>query len=159
MMMITLEGVEQVQRRFAALGLHLFPATRRGLARAGQRGAALLQAFAPRSTQQRDHLADSFRSAVGGTGTELYADITTTMPDRARFVREGTRPHPITARPGGVLRFDWPQGPRGPGIYFFRRVNHPGTAPNDFVAAALDEIRQAALAELTIAIAQEVDRG
>lgn len=44
-------------------------------------------------------------------------------------VPPGTRPHPIQARRARALRFYWKKGPRGPGIYFFKRVQHPGYRP------------------------------
>ncbi|MGA5202815.1 hypothetical protein [Streptomyces variegatus] len=49
-----------------------------------------------------------------------------------RFVLDGTRPHIIVPRRAKALRF---QG-RG-GIVFAKRVRHPGTRPNDFMAEAL----------------------
>jgi hypothetical protein len=48
------------------------------------------------------------------------------------FVHEGTAPHTIRAVHASVLAFDWPNGPNGPGRYFFASVNHPGTKPNRF---------------------------
>jgi hypothetical protein len=45
------------------------------------------------------------------------------------YVVMGTRPHVITAK-RNVLAFAWPK--RGPGTFFFRSVNHPGTQPNSF---------------------------
>lgn len=57
----------------------------------------------------------------------------------ALFVHEGTKPHPIYARSSPFLVFDWPGGPNGPGIYYFRMVNHPGTKANPFLRRALAE--------------------
>lgn len=37
---------------------------------------------------------------------------------------------------GYPLRFFWENGPRGPDIYRFWSVRHPGTKPNDFVGRA-----------------------
>jgi hypothetical protein len=45
------------------------------------------------------------------------------------FVVQGTAPHIIRAKPGGVLAFNWP---KAGGVVFFAKVNHPGTAPNPF---------------------------
>lgn len=44
-------------------------------------------------------------------------------------VPPGTRAHPIEAKRAQALRFFWQKGPRGPGIYFFKRVQHPGYKP------------------------------
>jgi len=45
----------------------------------------------------------------------------------ADIVVGGSRPHVIRGNP---LAFRWPKA--GPGIFFFRSVNHPGTKPNLF---------------------------
>lgn len=49
------------------------------------------------------------------------------------FVHEGTQPHGIVAVNADALRFFWPDGGNGPGIYFFASVNHPGTQPHPFL--------------------------
>ena len=49
----------------------------------------------------------------------------------AGYVSEGTIAHRIPKGGGGkVLRFNWPSGPSGPGVYFFKSVWHPGTDAN-----------------------------
>lgn len=53
----------------------------------------------------------------------------------AKFVRDGTRPHVIRARPGGYLRFY----SRGRTI-FAKQVNHPGTKPNFFMERAVQRV-------------------
>lgn len=50
----------------------------------------------------------------------------------------GSKPHPIVARHAQALRFFWERGPQGPGIYYFRSVQHPGTDPIPFISQALD---------------------
>jgi hypothetical protein len=51
--------------------------------------------------------------------------------DYAAFVIEGTLFHQIRPKkPGGVLAFKWPA--RGPGTFFFAKVNHPGNDANPF---------------------------
>jgi len=57
-------------------------------------------------------------------------------PKYARFVNDGTPPHEISAKGGGVLHFQMQ------GHDFFRRsVHHPGTKPRPFMddAAAVGE--------------------
>ena len=44
-------------------------------------------------------------------------------------VPPGTKEHPIAARRAKALRFFWEKGPAGPGVYFFKRVQHPGYRP------------------------------
>jgi hypothetical protein len=51
---------------------------------------------------------------------------------KVRFVLDGTRPHVIRARNAKALRFEM-EGR----IVFARKVNHPGTRPNNFMARAL----------------------
>ena len=46
----------------------------------------------------------------------------------ADVVVGGSRPHVIRGNP--TLAFRWPR--RGPGVFFFRSVNHPGTTANPF---------------------------
>ena len=49
------------------------------------------------------------------------------------YIIQGTRPHPIVARRVKFLHFYWP---KMGGWVFFKRVMHPGTAPNDIIANA-----------------------
>jgi hypothetical protein len=51
------------------------------------------------------------------------------------FVHDGTAPHVIDARPGGVLAFE----SHGQ-IMFATSVNHPGTAPRPFLRSALEQL-------------------
>jgi len=57
------------------------------------------------------------------------------------IIIKGSKPHviptggaPAQIAKGYPLRFYWENGPTGPGIYRFWKVNHPGTKPNDFVS-------------------------
>lgn len=45
----------------------------------------------------------------------------------------GTRPHRITAKPGGVLAFFWPAVGR---MVFVKSVEHPGTKPYGMIRSA-----------------------
>jgi hypothetical protein len=55
----------------------------------------------------------------------------------AAAVHEGAKPHVINAKPGKMLAFEWPTGPNGPGMYFFKSVNHPGNQGNPFLSKNL----------------------
>ena len=56
-------------------------------------------------------------------------------PPYARFVIHGTKPHVIKARkPGGYLRFYWFRKAKW---MVLPKVNHPGTAANDFMIRGL----------------------
>lgn len=68
---------------------------------------------------------------VGGQFDAGYA-VTANTP-YALYVHEGTRPHTITGNP--LLVFDWPKGGRHPAV--LRRVNHPGTRAQPFLADAI----------------------
>lgn len=66
----------------------------------------------------------------------VVSDTTSCSPQRisySYYVHEGTEPHVIAAHTGGLLSFFWPNGPDGPGQYFFQSVKHPGTRPNRFL--------------------------
>lgn len=66
----------------------------------------------------------------------VVADTTPCSPTRTSYsywVHEGTEPHVIRAKNAKVLAFFWHDGPDGPGVYFFREVHHPGTAPCRFL--------------------------
>lgn len=52
----------------------------------------------------------------------------------ARMHHDGTRPHQIIAKPGGVLTFYWPKAGR---VVSFRSVNHPGTKANPYLTDPL----------------------
>jgi hypothetical protein len=80
------------------------------------------------------HLQDSLIADYAFGSTEATITILSEV-QHARFVIEGTAPHIIEARGGGVLVFQ-----EGGTTVFTRRVNHPGTAPNDFGQEALDSI-------------------
>lgn len=50
-----------------------------------------------------------------------------------------TAPHRIEATNSPLLRFHWDRGPSGPGVYFFRFVNHPGTTGRRWFASKMDD--------------------
>jgi len=59
------------------------------------------------------------------------------------FLLHGTSPHEIPTggraaqiAKGYPLRFFWEKGPTGAHIYFYWKVNHPGTNPSPFVSMA-----------------------
>ena len=52
------------------------------------------------------------------------------------WVVGGTKAHAIVARWAAALRFFWQKGPRGPGVYLFKSVNHLGTKKDPFTARA-----------------------
>ncbi len=76
---------------------------------------------------------------VNGFAIRIVSDTTSCSPERksySLYVHEGTKPHIINAKPGGVLAFNWPAGPTG-GMFFAASVNHPGTKARPFLRDAL----------------------
>ena len=70
----------------------------------------------------------------------IVSDTTPCSPKResySLYVHEGTKEHVIESKDGKPLAFFWANGPDGAGMYFFSRVNHPGTRAQPFLADAL----------------------
>lgn len=64
---------------------------------------------------------------------------------QAATTDKGARAHIIRARRAKVLRFWWGAGPRGAGVYFFPKVNHPGNAPQNWWGPGLQHVGQRTL--------------
>lgn len=79
-----------------------------------------------------DSMVKRIEQIDGDLAVRIVNDTSPCSPTRTSYslmVHNGTTPHLIMARNGGLLSFYWATGPNGPGQYFFRSVNHPGTAP------------------------------
>lgn len=63
----------------------------------------------------------------------------------SKFILGGTRPHTIVPRRARMLRFYWP---KVGSVVFARRVQHPGTAANQFYRRALVRWRPEAMTDL-----------
>lgn len=70
---------------------------------------------------------------TGQTPNLITAEAVADTP-YAVYVSEGTRAHEIRPRRANVLSFYWPK--RGATV-FFAKVNHPGTAANDWFKTAV----------------------
>lgn len=77
----------------------------------------------------------SVQTTRDGRQIRVFSDaVNSRGQSYARFVIKGTRPHVIRARNQPNLKFFWING----GIPMrIRRVNHPGTRPNNFLVEAL----------------------
>jgi hypothetical protein len=67
-----------------------------------------------------------------GLSIRIVSDTTPCSPSRTSYsyyVHEGTEPHQITAKPGGVLAFMW-----NGQMVFVKSVQHPGQAANRFLS-------------------------
>lgn len=78
-------------------------------------------------------MKQGIRVSIGrGSGGEFRGTVKSTHP-ASIYVLNGTRPHMIfPRRRGGVLRFTV-----GGRVVYARYVSHPGSKPNNFLAAAL----------------------
>jgi len=76
----------------------------------------------------------TMRDATTATARGLSVEVRVAV-DYATFVVEGTPAHPISGNP--ILAFPWPRV--GPGTFFFRNVQHPGTQANDWYNPVLDD--------------------
>jgi len=65
-----------------------------------------------------------------------------------KWIIRGTKPHVIRAKNAKFLRFFWPRGPQGAKVYFFRKVNHPGTKANPFDKKAMAKWKPQAIVAL-----------
>ncbi len=79
-------------------------------------------------------LKHSINTRIEGSGTRLIGVVEATAP-YARYVHEGTGPHPINPRrPAYALAFWWEK--KGDFVVL-PSVNHPGTRPQPFLRDAL----------------------
>jgi hypothetical protein len=114
----------------------LLTALRNGARPLGQRWVAIANQFVPRKTGA---YAQSifYRTYIREDTVEIRAY---SEQPKGAWIILGTQPHYIEAVNARALRFYWERGPRGPGIYYFAHVNHPGAKPNDWVAKAINVI-------------------
>ena len=98
--------------------------------------AKQLQAFARFEAPQgrTGRFRQSIVAEAFETGTDGRIELSSGRPI-GRFIRFGTKPHLIRGNP--ILAFQWAAGPAGPGTYFYRKVQHPGTKPDDFAKRAV----------------------
>lgn len=90
-------------------------------------------------------LAASLKVGSRARGGTVTANVSTKV-FYAKFVEHGTRPHTISSRDGGALRF---------GGGFHKSVEHPGIVnPHPFMRPALDTQAQAAV----VAVGEQIKR-
>jgi len=80
------------------------------------------------------------------------AYVVTPLVSYAVYVERGTKPHEIVARRAQALHFVCRGAP-----VFFRRVMHPGTQPNPFIARTREKVRNIA-ADMMAAALKEILR-
>ena len=83
----------------------------------------------------KGHLMGTVDSKLHAAGIDEVEGHVIVKPPYARYVIHGTKPHVIRAKkPGGMLRFYWFRKAKW---MVLPKVNHPGTAANDFMIRAL----------------------
>lgn len=87
--------------------------------------AALAATLAPGSMKQ------AVRPIISGTKNAPFGIVMVDHP-AAPYVLNGTKPHTILPRNKKVLRFTV-----GSTVVYARRVDHPGTKPNNFLMKAM----------------------
>lgn len=100
--------------------------------------------------RKTDEVTDAARAEAPERTGKLRASIDSRVEERgegpvgivsanveyAMMVQRGTGPHLITPNVGRVLRFP----SSGGGVIFRPQVQHPGTAPNEFLTRALQAV-------------------
>jgi hypothetical protein len=111
-------------------------------------GQGMLRSHAPfRTGELRQDIRYRQEAAAGERMIVFYA----TVP-QAAWVIKGTRPHQILPRNAKALRW---LGPGGLGAArFAKKVNHPGTKPNNFPERAIKPIGNA-IAQMFARIVKE----
>jgi len=123
--------------RFVAAGDEIPRVYQDEARRLGKEMVEIARKEAPRKTGEYASKI-RYQTFVSGStvGFRIYAPEPLTT-----FIIEGTKPHQIRAKSGGVLAFEWDKGPQGAGMYFFRFVQHPGTKANPFPERSLDKFK------------------
>lgn len=93
--------------------------------------AAALTAEAARSTTTFKDRTGKLRASITRGQKSTWHHFVKASTPYARFVEEGTKPHPIEARRKSALRFV-----QAGTLRFAKRVQHPGTKPTHFMAKA-----------------------
>ncbi len=144
MLRMEFAGYRDAQGRFARRTEELARA-RRGIVR--QEGRALVQALKTFAPKKSGKFAEgiAYRTDERGDSTTLTIYARGEHAFLLPILTGGSRPH-IIPRGGSAaqlakgypLRFFGQHGPRGPGIYYYWSVRHPGTEPSDFAAKAIE---------------------
>jgi len=157
MITLTTTGLRDAQGRYARYSSSLERAQIQRLREEAERVVEALRAEAPRGVRTEanradPHMADSITYRIRSLGPgRAQAQIIAEGPhaDLIPLVVEGSPPHVIRSRRGRALAFEWPNAPFGTGgIYFFRKVNHPGTRPNPFIERAWQRTQAETIARL-----------
>lgn len=100
------------------------------------------------STRPPGELRDSIAAVVTSPAgpTTLRGTVGSPVIQAATTDR-GAKPHVIMPKRARVLRFFWPNGPVGPGVYHLPIVNHPGNVGTNWWTNGIARHWPEALAE------------
>lgn len=146
---ISIEGLD-----LATAGPRLHAEVLRGEERAVRLTAETAEREAKRLAPfKTGKLHDSIKAEQARTTTNTVAADVRARAKHASFVSDGTPPHVIQARRKQVLHFEGAGGE-----VFVRRVNHPGTKPNDYWREASARADKMLLAATERAAQEAADR-
>ena len=135
---IEITGLDRLQENFSRGDLIIRGAINRTMRRIGRLMVPVLKSMTPKVTGK---LKNSTRFQILGAPDTQVLQIRQGARSvggafYGEFVRKGTAPHVIEARPGKALRFVI-----GGQVVFAKRVNHPGNAANPYGARAMSSAR------------------
>lgn len=139
-------GYKNVQSHFNDMPVNMQSARQQFARSEGRQLVEALKAEAPKASGAfAKGLRRSPTKGVDKAGsTEVTIIATGKHAFLLPFIIRGTHAHEIPTggaaaqiAKGYPLRFYWEKGPRGPGIYHFWRVWHPGTKANNFIHRAV----------------------
>ncbi len=101
-----------------------------------RRGQQVLEAYFREAPRSSGFLASTFRVQVRTPGSPygvwVIAGVEDGRTQYLGYILEGTPPHVIRPRTAKALRFV-----AAGAVRFARKVDHPGTAPNNFILRSL----------------------
>lgn len=87
---------------------------------------------------QTHDLVDSFHGPETQENGLTFISTVGFDADYASYTDEGAAPHVIEPSNARALRFEWENGPDGPGVYYFHHVNHPGQPGSHWFSETVD---------------------
>lgn len=137
--------VDELVARFKGAGRILNQQQAQRMNVLGNRLLGLIRDGAPHATGK---YASRITLTTHRSGDSYNVEIRAPEP-LTTWLTRGTRAHEIRPKgPGYPLRFYWAKGPKGPGVYHFMRVWHPGTRGKPFIASAYRQWKPEAEAEM-----------
>jgi len=150
-----LEGVEDVQRAWAAALADIAHGLTTGVERGVTEGAAQARTQHPyqdRTGELTGSIEGYLDAAASPQGGEAVGYLNA-KKRYASFVEAGTAPHVIVPSRARVLRWE-----DDAGVHFARRVQHPGNPQLPFMGPALQKAERVVVAEVELAIARAAER-